>query len=161
MSPFSHSCHRKSQCWQDNHPWEGLWCRKGNKTHHYTWQEGQVGWKPNHNVPSHILFFLGNELEPSEIHLMPSIEVSQWFTMDMLSESDCTWSERHAWYWAWDYIWWKQLHLPWLTRFWVWCKGGDRSCLGLYWKEVYCNQAGESIACNLVSWVTFTLYLNN
>ena len=43
MSPFSHSCYRKSQCWKDNHPWEGLWCGKANTTHYYTWQDGWVG----------------------------------------------------------------------------------------------------------------------
>ena len=35
MPPFSHSHYREGQCWQDNHPWEGLWCGKGNKTHHH------------------------------------------------------------------------------------------------------------------------------
>jgi hypothetical protein len=31
-----------------------------------------------------ILFLLGEKLEPSATHLIPSIEVSQWFTMDIL-----------------------------------------------------------------------------
>ena len=59
-------------------------------------------------------------------------------------------SERNTWYWASDYIWRKQLYLPWLTRLWVWCEGGDRDCLELHWKEAGCIQAGESVACNLV-----------
>ena len=42
-----------------------------------------------------IPFPLGRKLKPSETHLMPSIEVSQWFTMDILS--DCIESsERHT-----------------------------------------------------------------
>ena len=98
---------------------------------------------------SHILFIPGRKLQPSETHLMPSTEVSQWFTMNILS--DCiNLSERHAWYWTSNHIWRKQLYLPWLTRFWVWCKGGDRYCLGLHREAVYCNQAGGSVACNLV-----------
>ena len=44
---------------------------------------------------SHTLFLLGEEMEPSETHLIPSIEVSQWFTMDMLSDSIES-SERHT-----------------------------------------------------------------
>ena len=34
-------------------------------------------------------------MEPSETHLMPSIEVSQWFTIDILSDCIET-SERNA-----------------------------------------------------------------
>ena len=44
---------------------------------------------------SHVLFPLGEELEPCETHLIPSIEVSQWSIMDILS--DCIESpERHT-----------------------------------------------------------------
>ena len=35
-------------------------------------------------VLSHILFLLGEELEPSKTHLIPSIEVSHFFTLDIL-----------------------------------------------------------------------------
>ena len=45
-------------------------------------------------VLSHIMSLPGNKLEPSETHLIPSIEVSQCFTMDMLS--DCISPEGHT-----------------------------------------------------------------
>ena len=46
---------------------------------------------------SSVLFLLGEKLEPSDTHLIPSIEVSQWpgFTMDILSDCIET-SERNA-----------------------------------------------------------------
>ena len=59
-------------------------------------------------------------------------------------------SERHSSYWTSDYIWREQLYIPWLSRFWVWCKGGVRSCLGFHSKEVCCSSAQRSVACNLV-----------
>ena len=33
---------------------------------------------------SHILFFLGEKLALPETHLVPSMEVGQWFTMGIL-----------------------------------------------------------------------------
>ena len=108
---------------------------------------------------SHIPFLLGKQLEPSETDLMPSVKVSEWFIMDILSHC-IQLSERLAWYWASNHIWWKQLYLPWLTRFWVWCKGGDGYCLGLHREAVYCNWAEGSVACNLVS-LQYVLHLNN
>ena len=46
---------------------------------------------------SYYVPFVGEEMEPSETHLIPSIEVSQWpgFTMDILSDCIET-SERNA-----------------------------------------------------------------
>jgi hypothetical protein len=37
-------------------------------------------------VLSHILFILGYKLQPAKTHLISSIEVSQWFAIDILSD---------------------------------------------------------------------------
>jgi GTP-binding protein EngB required for normal cell division len=50
------------------------------------------------------LSLVGEEVVPGETHLIPSIEVSQWYTINVLIDSIRI-SEGHPWYQAWDYIW--------------------------------------------------------
>ena len=47
----------------------------------------RVGWvKALECTFPYSVFFLGEELEPSETHLRPSVEVCLWFTLDILSD---------------------------------------------------------------------------
>ena len=76
MSPFSHSCHGKSQFWQDNHLEKVCGVEKGTKPIIYD-KEGKLS-ESLANALSYIyiLFLLGRKLEPCETHLIPSVEAS-------------------------------------------------------------------------------------
>ena len=65
--------------------------------------------------------------------LTPSLEASVDTYSSPLTNMQSI-SEGYAWYWAPDYLPWKQLYLPWLSRFWSGCNRGDEHCYEIHWR---------------------------